>query len=153
MALNSKFAGLQISEAPARMTVMNPWEPEPIVRSDTGEECWIEMHPAQSTIGRAIDRRLLDKTLRRRTQRATAKDIEQNVIEKLAHLTTGWSLAMPDGTPIDEPCTPENALALYTDVQWLREQVSSFANDLGNFRTTPSENSSTTLSTNSDSAA
>jgi hypothetical protein len=153
MALNSKFAGLQISEQPARMIVMSPWEPEPIVRKDTGEECWIDLHPSQSTIGRAIDRRLLDKTLRRRTQRAGAKDIEQNVIEKLAHLTKAWSLAMPDGTPIDEPCTPENALALYTDVQWLRDQVSNFVNDLGNFRPTPSENSSTSLSMNSDSAA
>jgi len=153
MATNGKFAGLQISEAPARMTLMNPWDPEPIVRRDTGEECWIELHPSQSDTGRAVDRKLLDKTLRRRVQRAAAKDIEANVIEKLAHLTKAWSLAMPDGTPINEPCTPENAMALYSDVQWLRDQVSNFVNDLGNFRPTLSENSSTTLSMTSDSAA
>ena len=53
----------------------------------------------------------------------------------------------------DQKQLSENAMALYSDVQWLRDQVSNFVNDLGNFRPTLSENSSTTLSMTSDSAA
>jgi hypothetical protein len=153
MAPNNKFAGLAVPETPARMTVISPWDPDPIVRSDTGEECWIELYPSQSEVGRLVDRKLLDKNLRRRVQRMSAKDIEANVVEKLAGLTKAWCLAMPDGTPIDEPCTPENALAIYSDVQWLRDQVSTFVNDLGNWRPTLSQTSSTTPSGTSDSAA
>jgi hypothetical protein len=153
MASTNKFAGLAGPEAPARMTVISPWDPDPIVRNDTGEECWIELYPSLSEVGRQVDRKLLDKNLRRRAQRMSARDIEANVVEKLAGLTKAWSLAMPDGTPIDEPCTAENAIAIYTDVQWLRDQVSTFVNDLGNFRPTPSQTSSTTPSGISDSAA
>lgn len=153
MAVNAKVAGFVVKDGPARMTVMNPWTGEPIVRNGEEEETWIELHSPQSDLARAVDRRLLDKALRRRNARATAKDVEQNVIEKLAGLTKAWSLGMPDGTPFDEPCNAENAIILYTDVLWLREQVSNFVNDLGNFLKTPSENSSTTLSMSSNSAA
>lgn len=153
MALNAKFAGLVAKDGPARMTVINPWTAEPLVRNGEEEECWIELHSPQSDLARALDRRLLDKALRRRNARASVRDVEQNVIEKLAGLTKAWSMALLDGTPMDEPCNAENAAILYTDVLWLREQVSNFVNDLGNFRTTPSENSSTSLSMSSDSAA
>jgi hypothetical protein len=154
MALKD-LARQMVSEAPARMTLYGP-NGEPIVRNvsnGTSEECWIELYPSQSEVGRAIDRRLLDKALRRRTTRASARDVEQNVLEKLVHLTKAWSIAMPDGTPIDEPCTPDNVMVIYSGVQWVRDQVSNFVNDLGNFQATPLGNSSTSPNMSSDSAA
>src|SRR4051794_30751485 len=111
MALNSKFAGFVLTEGPARMTLMSPWNSEPIVRNDNSEECWIELHFPHSEHAKALERRLLDKALRRRTARPSVKDVQEAVCERLAGLTKAWCLGLPDGTPVDEPCTTENALA------------------------------------------
>ena len=132
----SKFSGLSTSDAPGRMTVINPVTNDPLVRADTNEECWIEAYPAQSRRGSEIDRELTTKVLRKRVQRMSAKDIDDNVIQKLGMLTTGWSLALLNGEPLGVECTPENAVELYTDVRWLRDQVSAWVNDLGNFQPT-----------------
>jgi hypothetical protein len=135
-----KFAGLQLEEAAARMTVIHPIELTPLLDRD-GNECWVELLPAEGKQGALIDRKASDKLLRRRVQRMTAKDIEENTIAKLAGLTKNWKLALLDGTPLPVPCTEENAVEVYTEVRWLRNQVATFANDLGNFQTTSSETS------------
>jgi hypothetical protein len=136
-----KFAGLSASEAPVKMIVLNPLTSEPLKRKDTGEECWIEGFASQSKKGAEIDRELTTKALRRRVPRMSAKDIEESVTEKLGRLVTGWSLALLDGTPITEPATPENAAELFSDVRWLRDQWSTWVNDLGNFPASPSPTS------------
>jgi hypothetical protein len=133
-----KFLGLSTSDAPSRMTVIHPVTNDPLILTATGEECWIEAYPAQSKRGSEVDRELTTKVLRKRVQRMSAKDIDENVVAKLGMLTTGWKLALLNGEPLDVECTPENATELYTDVRWLRDQVSAFVNDLGNFQPTPS---------------
>jgi len=152
---NGKMAALSVPEAPAKLMLRNPYDGEPIVRNDNSEECWIEFHPSQSKFGQNVDRRLMDDNIRLRNQgrRMNAREIQDNVCKKLAMLTTNWCLAMLDGTPVDEPCNVENAHFYYTEVEWLREAASSFVNDLGNFRPTPSESSVTSQSTSSDSTA
>lgn len=136
-----KFAGLASSETPERMSVVNPVTGEILLRKDTGDECWIEGHASQSRRGVEIDRELTTKALRRRVPRMSARDVEDGVNEKLGKLVTAWNLALLDGTPIEEPCTAENATELFTDVRWLRDQWSTFVNDLGNFPTSPSHTS------------
>jgi hypothetical protein len=126
------------------MTLISPNTGDPIIRKDTNEEAWIELLPSDSEFGAQIDRRIQDKIMRRRVPRMSTKDLDNNILDKLGQLTKSWSLAAPDGSPIEIPCTPENATELYTDVRWLRLQVSAFVNDLGNFQPTLSENSSTT---------
>lgn len=149
----TQFADFKIPEGTARMTLNSPYDQEPIIRSDNGEEAWIELLPSDSAVGRAVDRRQLDKIFRSRNQRVKAKEAEANVIEKLAYLTKAWSLATPNGVPIEDfPVTPENAIWFYTEFTWVRNQVGLFVADLGNFRPTLSENSSISLSTNSNSA-
>ncbi len=133
-----KFSGLATSDAPGRMTVIHPVTNDPLTLNSTGEECWIEAYPSQSKRGSEIDRELTTKVLRKRVQRMSAKDIDENVVAKLGMLTTGWKLALLNGEPLDVECTPENATELYTDVRWLRDQISTFVNDLGNFQPTPS---------------
>jgi hypothetical protein len=144
---SSKFSGLTVSEQPARMTVMHPIDLEPLVNKETKEECWIELLPTQGAAGALIDRQITDKALRRRVQRLTAKDVETNAIDKLAQLTSAWSLAELDGTPIKSPCTTENAAEMYAVVRWLRDQVATFTADLGNFQPTASPILSTSPST------
>lgn len=133
-----KFSAIPKFDTPDRMTIINPITGEPLVRSDTGEECWIQTYAAQSKRGSEIDRELTNKAMRKRIQRMTGKDVDENVIAKLGMLTTGWSLALLNGEPLDVECTPENATELYTDIRWLRDQVSAFVNDLGNFQPTVS---------------
>lgn len=143
----SKFSGLKVSEEIGRMTIVDPVNLEPLVNKATGEACWIDLYPAQSDRGYAADRRINEKIIRRRVQRMTARDVEENTTEKLGMLTCGWSIALLDGTPVNVPCTPENAIELYTDVRWLRDQVATFAADLGNFQPKSLPNSSDTQST------
>jgi hypothetical protein len=136
-----KFAGLSLAEAPVKMPILNPTTAEPLKRSDTGEECWIEGFASQSKRGQEIDREQTTKALRRRVPRMSARDLEEGVAEKLGKLTTGWSLARLDGTPFDEPWSHENAIELFTDTKWLRDQWASWVNDLGNFQPSPSPTS------------
>jgi hypothetical protein len=131
-----KFEGLATAEAPVRMTVLHPSTGDVLKRSD-GTECWIEGYASQSKRGSEIDREINTKALRRRVPRMSARDLDENVIEKLGKLTTGWNIAMLDGTPIEEPWSTENAIELFTDVRWLRDQWATWVNDLGNFPTTP----------------
>jgi hypothetical protein len=151
---NGRMAALEVPEAPARLFLRNPYDGEPIVRNDTNEECWIELHPAASRFGREVDRRLMDENLRRRNQGPLkGVEIQNGIIKKLAMLTNAWSLAQLDGTPVDEPCTFDNCVFYYTQVEWLRDLVSNFVSDLGNFRPTPLPTSLTTPNTSSDSTA
>jgi len=150
---STKFSGLTISEQPARMTVMHPIDLEPILSKETGEECWIELLPTQGAAGVIIDRQITDKALRRRVQRLTAKDVESNAVDKLAQLTKAWKICELDGTPIRAACTPENAAELYGAVRWLREQVATFAADLGNFQPTSSPILSSSENTSSPSTS
>lgn len=134
-----KFSGLATSDAPARMTVIHPSTGEPLKRNDTGEECWIEAHPSDGKRGAAIDAELLTRRLRRRVQGTiTANEVEKGTVAKLAMLTTGWSLALLDGTPIDVPYSEEDAIELYSmdNGRWLRNQLATFVGELGNFQPT-----------------
>lgn len=148
-----KFAGLAVAEQSARMTIQHPVTLEPLVNKVTKEECWIEMMPLNGERGQAIDRQITDRQLRRRVQRLTAKDVEANATERLAHITLGWSICNLDGEPIRTPFTPETAMEVYSEVRWLRDQVATFAADLGNFQPTSSEISSTSPSTTSSSSS
>jgi hypothetical protein len=136
-----KFAGLSLAENAVRMTVLHPYTAEPLKREDTGEECWIEGYASQSKRGQEIDREQTTKALRRRVPRMSAKDLDEGVVEKLGKLTTGWNLALLDGTPIDEPWSEQNAIELFTDTKWLRDQWATWVNDLGNFQPSPSPTS------------
>jgi hypothetical protein len=138
----SKFAGLEVSGAPARMMVIHPATGEILVRNDTNAECWIEAYPAQSKRGTEIDREIRIKAMRSRggVGVVTPRMIEEQQIVKLGQLTTAWNLALLDGTPIDVPYTEEDAIELYglPNAAWLRDQLFVFVQNLGNFQPTPS---------------
>jgi hypothetical protein len=142
----SKFAALGFKEAPARMTILHPVTLRPLVNSMTGEEAYIDLLPAQSQVGTAADRDTQDSYLRLR-RRVTAEDTEKATTLKLGKLTVGWSLALLNGAPLDIPCTPDNAMDLYGEIRWMRDQVSSFVTDLGNFPSNTSAISADTPNT------
>jgi hypothetical protein len=139
----SKFAGLAVGvDRPARMTILHPVTGQAIRLLDAAghpndQAAWIDVLSADSKVARDLEREAQNRRLRGRLRRVTAEDIEAEGVELLTALTKGWCLAALDGTPIDVPCTPENARELYStpDLAFLRRQVNEFAADLGNFPT------------------
>ncbi|MGE4043587.1 MAG: hypothetical protein AB7F35_01945 [Acetobacteraceae bacterium] len=141
--MSSKFAGLALGvDSVARMTIIHPVTRQPLRNAETGEEAWIDLLSAGSSIGRAHDRAVTDRQLRLRGQRYTAEQAEADLIEKLAKLTKAWSLVTLKGEPLAVDCTPAAARELYalSELAWLREQVVEFITDLGNFRPAASTN-------------
>lgn len=139
--MSNKFAGLGVAvDAPARMTIVHPVTGQPLRLlgldgEPTGEAAWIDLISADSAAARQHQREAQNRRLRARARSITAETIEADGTDLLAVLTRGWALATLDGTPIDVPCTPENARELYAtpELAWLRRQVDEFVADLGNF--------------------
>lgn len=131
----SKFSGLGVSvEAPVRMDIYNPVTRQPLRNAETGETAYIDVLSSASKEGRAHERAVTDQIIRLGNRaRLTADQIEANATEKAAKLTRGWSLVTLYGQPIDVPYSEMEARELYTAQPWVRDQVLSFADDLGNF--------------------
>lgn len=70
------------------------------------------------------------------------EEIEEHLIELALVYTIGWEGVVDDGVPL--PCTPQNARTLYRLYPWLRSQVTTAAQDLGNFVRPSSAASSST---------
>lgn len=60
-----------------------------------------------------------------------AEEIDEDGLQMLAALTTGWRGVELDGQPLE--CTRENALTLYKRFRWLREQADEFVGERANF--------------------
>ncbi len=138
----TKFAGLAVkADKPSRMTIRHPFTGKPLVNSETGEEAWIDVLSATSGKGRAHDRAVTDKQLKMRNgRRPNAEELEGDMAEKAAVLTTDWHLVTLEGDPLNVEFSLGTARQLYgdPDLSWVRDQVIEHANDLGNFRPTTS---------------
>ena len=134
--MTSKFAGLALAvDAPARMTILHPVTRQPL-RDSAGEEAWIDLLSADSAAARAHDRAITDALIRAGARRRSAEQMDAELTDKLAKLTTGWRLLTLDGEPIDVPFSVASAREMYAlpELAWLRGQVMQFVDDLGNFR-------------------
>ena len=134
--MTSKFAGLALAvDAPARMTILHPVTRQPL-RDSAGEEAWIDLLSADSAAARAHDRATIDAQIRAAGRRRSSEQMDAELTEKLAKLTTGWRLLTLDGDALDVPFSIADARTLYAlpELMWLRGQVAEFVADLGNFR-------------------
>lgn len=132
----SKFSGLGLAvEVPSRMTILHPVTRQPL-RNALGEETYIDLLSASSSVARAHDRVTTDARIKMGNRRISAEEIEASINERLALLTRDWSLATLDGDPIDVPYSAANARELYAlpELSWLRDQALEFSGDVGNFR-------------------
>jgi hypothetical protein len=62
-----------------------------------------------------------------------ADEIEQDAIELLASVTTGWRNMVMGGKEV--PFSYENAVVIYTKYPWIREQVDAAVGDRSRFTT------------------
>jgi hypothetical protein len=141
MSLGGKFGGLALAvDVAMRMSILHPITRQPL-RDKDGNDCWIDLLAAESSVGRAHDRFTIDNQIRVGAKRLTAEQIDASLTEKLSKLTKAWKLASLDGEPLDVECTPANARELYAiqELSWLRSAVLEFAVELGNFRPAASQ--------------
>lgn len=146
----SKFAALSGTGKPFR--VLLKLAGEPLVDKD-GKQAYIEVHSEDSAIGRRFDKEWRDKTIAIATAGDPQPSQHEHNIAKTAALTAGWYLVNPDTLDqINEPCTPENALELYSmpDTGWIWFPAWTASNNNANFIKRSAKNSSSTQSGTSE---
>ena len=122
-------------DKPSRMVILNPRDNMPMKDKD-GKEAYVDVYSSDSDIGRKFTREITTARLRTRNPNALTGDkLEGEKVDLLAALTAGWHLVNFVGDPIDMECTRENARKLYSNnkMQWLADQVDSFAGTRANF--------------------
>lgn len=131
----SKFAGLAVrGDQPSRMTIHHPATGLPLRDAD-GNPAWIDLLSMDSKAAQQIQRAAQNRRLERRVRKLTAEDLAAEETDLLAALTAKWRLLTLDGAAIEVECNAPNAAELYSlpELAWLREQVSGFVADRGNF--------------------
>lgn len=133
---SSKFESIALPvEQPARLTILDPKRRAPLVDAK-GEPAWIELYSSDSAISRRHRRALQQRSLNTRGRsKVTPEEIEEDALDLLAALTSGWRLLNFDGSPLEVEFSIANARELYAHpgMNWLREQVDEFAGDRANF--------------------
>lgn len=69
---------------------------------------------------------------KKRPEPKTSEKIEQETIQLLADLTVGWENLTYDALGINE-FSNKNAVAIYTELTWLKEQADEFVSNRKNF--------------------
>lgn len=132
----SKFSGLALdSESPRPLELLDPATGFPLVSSEeSGKKkaiIYLKSHDSKQAM--TFDKALM---ISRRTKAASVspEDIEADLIKKLALLTTGWDICDLSGEPIDVPFSVDNAIELYTELNWVYEQASNFSQRRANYK-------------------
>ncbi len=84
-------------------------------------------------------KKLEHKTANRRLQQATrtgqvtmtAKQTEEDALNRSVAATKGWENIRQGGKDVE--CTPENVRRIYSEWPWMRRQVDAFHSNAGNF--------------------
>ena len=116
---------------PHRVELTNPANEETL-RGEDGQAVWIMVHGADSNVFRAAMRSYGNKKLQKASKKQTVEELEQVSCKVLAAATTGWSNNFTVSGQMLE-FSQQNAEWLYTEFQWIREQVDTFVNDRSNF--------------------
>lgn len=157
--MSNKFASLVADVSkPFRVEIIDP-ATEDVIRDKDGNPFYIDIWASDGVQGRAYDKaKRKDLALRvkqSRTGKVEQDDALEANIAKCAALTAGWYLVdRLTGEVIDVPCTPENAVDLYSPpgMGWLFIQPWVGSNDTANFLPKPSKNSAPTPSPSSEAA-
>lgn len=117
------------AEQGARLELRHPATDEPLgavlVLAGTDSKTF-RRHEA-TNLNRFIERMSKGK----RAKGKSAEEQERESLDMLVACTLSWSGVVLDG--VEPPCTPENALTLYTRLPWVKEQARDFMMDRGNY--------------------
>src|SRR5437879_6088795 len=88
-------------DKPFRMPVLHPMNNLPM-RDTEGKEAYVDVLSSDSAIAKKIRREIKTSRLQTRNPRSlTGAKLEDEDVELLAALSTGWYLVSLDGKPID----------------------------------------------------
>lgn len=112
-----------------------------IARPDTGETlldkddnpAYLMLLSMESETGKNARHRIQNKMMQKQNKKQTAEAMEEQEIDLISELVTGWYLVDFNGEPVEEEFNKDNVKKLLREASWIREQASEFANDLGNF--------------------
>ncbi len=155
--MSSKFGSLLANvSTPFKVELVDP-ATDQVIRDKAGKASYIAVWSTDSAKSREYDKsKRKDLFLRAKASRSgtVAPDDPLDInIAKCAALTDSWYLVDPlTLEQIDVPCTPENAVDLYSapGAGWIFIQPWVEASSTANFLQRPSINSSSTPSTTSD---
>jgi hypothetical protein len=117
----------------ATMEVFHPITNEKLL-DNNGYPVTITMLGADSTkMRQAMSDRAKRQLSKKQQQIQSIDDAEKLSAELLATITIAWSGMTENGESIE--CNAENAVRLYTQYSWLRQQVDAFTTDRANFYT------------------
>lgn len=141
----SKFGALKANvDQTFKQEIISPLTGD-ILRDKDGKAAYFEVYSSDSKIGRDFDKE--QRAAANRQIRVGDLDpvdqLEVN-IKKCAALTKDWYLVDPVSLePIDEPCTPANALELFSDAGMKEYFMQAWlaTNKTANFMQRPSKSS------------
>lgn len=112
----------------ATLTLEHPTTGEPL-------DATIVLYGPDSQVVAKLRREQSDRTLARvrrsGSKRVTAAELELEACQFLATATKSWSGVEEHGQAV--PFSYENAVRIYREHRWVREQVDRFVGDRGNF--------------------
>ena len=79
----------------------------------------------------AVKAKLNSRLNQKKSAKVDMDQEERKSIELLARMTVGWTGIARNGSEVD--CTFENAVAVYREFPWIKEQVDEFVSDRSNF--------------------
>jgi hypothetical protein len=135
MPTMSRFAALALdTEAPRRMLIRHPATGETLRDAD-GTEAFIDLLALTSSAAQKARAEIQRRRIEGRVRRVTLEDAEREALQVLAACTKGWHLVTLTGDAMNEPCSADVALELYSEpgMRWLTEQATIFADNAGNY--------------------
>lgn len=118
------------SDEGAVMELQHPDGSGPLIDEKTGEPITITLHGIDSKKFLQAAHKIASEKARRRGDGGEIRAIETARI--LAACTKSWR-HIYFGSTEELPCTYDNALMLYTERPWIREQVNVFTGDRANY--------------------
>jgi hypothetical protein len=96
---------------------------------------WIKVLGKDSTefqrLSKQQQRQRLHRMQKAGQTKITPEELEDDALDLLATVTKAWNFKDKEGNPY--PCTPSNAINLYRDFPYIREQVDVAVGDRENF--------------------
>lgn len=119
---------------PAVLELLNPSDGT-VLMNDAGDEpLTITLYGSDSDTFRKAVRAYGNKKLNQKgNKKQSVEELEQTSSRLLANVTQCWSNIVESGELLE--CTEKNAMHLYTEYPWIREQVDEFVNERSNFLT------------------
>lgn len=145
------------ADIPTEMTLRHPSTDMKLTYEDGDKELpvTISLLGLESSAARKLRRRFQARRLERldkgKKMRLTPEQLDEERLDMYVALTQSWKGIDWKGEPL--PCTPANVRMLYTERDWIQDQIAEYTGDLANYLGNSVDNSRGTPGTSSGSVS